>query len=36
MPAPPGSSAQELMMSLAPKSSTQWVDPTNWNNLTPK
>jgi len=29
----PGSSEQELMMSLAPKSSSQWGNPTNWNNL---
>jgi len=30
----PGSSTQEMMMSLAPKSSSQWGNPTNWNNLT--
>jgi len=30
----PGSSEQELMMSLAPRSSSQWGNPTNWNNLT--
>ena len=32
----PGSSAQELMLSLAPKSSGAWGNPTNWNNLTLK
>lgn len=32
----PGSSAQEMMISLAPKSSSQWGNPTNWNNLTLK
>lgn len=32
----PGGSEQELMMSLAPKSSSQWGNPTNWNNLTLK
>jgi len=32
----PGSSTQEMMMSLAPKSSSQWGNPTNWNNLTLK
>ncbi|HEX7597361.1 MAG TPA: sugar-binding protein, partial [Polyangia bacterium] len=32
----PGASAQEMMISLAPKSSGQWGNPTNWNNLTLK
>ena len=32
----PGSSEQELMMSLAPKSSSHWGNPSNWNNLTLK
>jgi hypothetical protein len=32
----PGSSAQELMLSLAPKSSGAWGNPINWNNLTLK
>jgi hypothetical protein len=32
----PGSSAQEMMLSLAPKSSGAWGNPQNWNNLTLK
>lgn len=30
----PGGSDQELMMSTAPESSTNWGNPTYWNNLT--
>jgi hypothetical protein len=32
----PGGSDQEMMMSSAPLSSTQWGNPLNWNNLTLK
>jgi hypothetical protein len=32
----PGASAQEMMVSLAPKSSGAWGNPTYWNNLTLK
>ncbi len=30
----PGGSAQEMMLALAPKSSGEWGNPKNWNNLT--